>query len=153
MKIVLDAKGFVIGLTYYGMVPIPFKNYKSLYGVHEKYLNRLIARFDEGIITDFIQYPLKTNARFFNETWALPIFHDTFQSFIKDMRQQVVSHYAKETTPLIDEIRDKLLNEELIPENQKLQLYKSFDSSKARKGFDDKAFTYLISTGAFDSFP
>jgi len=54
-----------------------------LYGMHEKYLNRLISRFDEGIIPDF--------KKFFNEPWAQPLFHDRFRSYMKRLRADLMN--------------------------------------------------------------
>ena len=42
------------------LLPLPLKpmdvdNILSLYGVHEKYLNNLVSRFDEKLIDDFFR--------------------------------------------------------------------------------------------------
>ena len=55
-RINVDADGYIAGLTYYGKREIPTDNYLCLFGLHEKYINRLCSRFDEGIIPDFVSY-------------------------------------------------------------------------------------------------
>jgi len=49
----IDTYGFIQSLTYVGKEDLFSENMLCLYGMHEKYLNRLISRFDEGIIPDF----------------------------------------------------------------------------------------------------
>ena len=44
----------------------------SLVGLPETVCNKLIVRFDEGIIPDFVS--------FFRETWATALFHDRFKA-------------------------------------------------------------------------
>ena len=58
-------------------VKIPVANFLRLYGLHERYLNNLVSRYDEGLISDFYLY--------FKDPWATAIFHDRFQDF----RQEV----------------------------------------------------------------
>jgi hypothetical protein len=58
-RIQLDDEGYVSSLTYYGDPDIPSDNYISLSGLHELYLNRLISRYDEGIIDDFVRYSVE----------------------------------------------------------------------------------------------
>ena len=61
------------------VVHVPVSNLLRLYGIHERYLNNLVSRFDEGLISDFFV--------FFKEPWATAVFHDRFQDF----RQEVSS--------------------------------------------------------------
>ncbi len=49
----ISPQGYVRSFTFLGQLSIPFSNYSCLFGIHEKYLNRLISRFDEGVIPDF----------------------------------------------------------------------------------------------------
>lgn len=52
--ITINSNGYIIALTYMGTRQIPIANLQCLYGTHEKYYNRLISRYDEGVIPDFI---------------------------------------------------------------------------------------------------
>jgi hypothetical protein len=76
----VDPRGYIESFVYMGPRNIPMSNLECLYGKHEKYFNRLMARFDEGVIHDFIA--------FFNETWALSIFHDRFDEFLESLQQK-----------------------------------------------------------------
>ncbi|KAJ3394717.1 hypothetical protein HDU84_006860 [Entophlyctis sp. JEL0112] len=55
-RIRVDPFGFIRSLTYLGERRIPVENYLCLYGLNEKYLNGLVSRFDEGIISDFVRF-------------------------------------------------------------------------------------------------
>ena len=79
----MDTLGFIQSVTYVGKEDLFSENLLSLYGMHEKYLNRLVSRFDEGIIPDF-----KT---FFNEPWAQPLFHDRFRAYMKRLRDDLMN--------------------------------------------------------------
>ena len=35
--------------------PLPTTNLMCLYGLHERYLNNLVSRFDEGLVTDLYE--------------------------------------------------------------------------------------------------
>eukprot|EP00051_Salpingoeca_urceolata_P022172 m.355780 g.355780 ORF g.355780 m.355780 type:complete len:99 (+) comp19926_c0_seq17:168-464(+) len=58
-------------------------NLGCLYNLHEKYLNNLVARHNEGLIPDFYE--------FFREAWAMAIFHDRFQEFVADLEMGVLN--------------------------------------------------------------
>lgn len=60
---------------------IPSRNLIQLYNIHERYLNNLLSRVDEGLITDFY--------KFFEEPSIMAIFHDRF----KDFKQEVTACY------------------------------------------------------------
>jgi hypothetical protein len=42
-----DNEGYIRSIVHLDKSQGPYQNYQSLYGRHEKYLNRLIARYDE----------------------------------------------------------------------------------------------------------
>ena len=58
-------------------------NYLCLYNVHESYLNNMVQRFEDGIITDFYT--------FFREPWACAIFHDRFMDLMEEVKEQLES--------------------------------------------------------------
>eukprot|EP00050_Salpingoeca_kvevrii_P000101 m.141701 g.141701 ORF g.141701 m.141701 type:complete len:252 (+) comp10025_c0_seq1:232-987(+) len=64
-------------------------NIAMIHGLHEKYLNNLLSRFDEGIIPDLFA--------FFRESWAVAIFHDRFREFINGLTLQVSKSAVGET--------------------------------------------------------
>ena len=48
------------------MQPLPTTNLMCLYGLHERYLNNLVSRYDEGLVSDLyrcviLQYKLITD--------------------------------------------------------------------------------------------
>lgn len=52
-------------------------NYIKLYGLHERFLNNLVARYQQGLIKDFFD--------FFNDSWAVAIFHDRFSDLCDEI--------------------------------------------------------------------
>jgi hypothetical protein len=81
-RIRVNPRGYIESLVYLGPRDIPISNLECLYGHHEKYYNRLVSRFDEGVITDFVN--------FFNETWALALFHDRFDDLIVGLQEKAM---------------------------------------------------------------
>ena len=78
----LDGLGFVAGVSALSKASQQdVGNYACLFGLHEKFLNNLASRFDEGLIADFFA--------FFRESWATAIFHDRFAGFVDDLREAV----------------------------------------------------------------
>ncbi|ORY44380.1 hypothetical protein BCR33DRAFT_785068 [Rhizoclosmatium globosum] len=124
-RIRVDPHGFIRSLTYLGARPIPVDNYLALYGLNERYLNRLVARFDEGVIPDFVS--------FLAETWAYPIFHDRFPSFIKECRADMLKHEGAGIQDLIGQIKEIGSNGKPIEVIEREDLVKQFQALQERK--------------------
>lgn len=145
-RIHLDPKGYIMSLTYIGTERIPTENMLCLYGLHEKYLNRLVARFEEGVIFDFV--------KFLNETWALPIYHDRFPDFIKSTREAALKkETSAEMKGIIDHLKHQSTRDKMMMEREKKLLYKVFDESSDRKEWDKRTFEFLLDTQVFKSYP
>lgn len=67
-----------------GKTPIEEANFRNLIGLHEKYMNNLLSRFDEGIIPDLREY--------FRDTWTMGLFHDRFNEFNSVIRKQLLEN-------------------------------------------------------------
>lgn len=59
-------------------------NATCLYGVHQRFLNNVVQRFDEGLIPDFLN--------FFRQPWAMAVFHDRFVDFMADVTEAGGTH-------------------------------------------------------------
>jgi hypothetical protein len=81
-RIRVNPRGYIESFVYLGPRDIPISNLECLYGHHEKYYNRLVSRFEEGVIPDFVN--------FFNETWALALFHDRFDDLIAGLQEKAM---------------------------------------------------------------
>lgn len=60
---------------------LPARDFVRLYGLHQCYLNNLVSRYNEGLISDFFTY--------FRAAWAVAIFNDRFQIFTGDLLQNI----------------------------------------------------------------
>lgn len=56
-------------------------NYLCLYNLHERYLNNMLRRYEEGLIPDLYV--------FFRQPWACAIFHDRFGDFMDEIKDQL----------------------------------------------------------------
>eukprot|EP00041_Stephanoeca_diplocostata_P000068 m.13230 g.13230 ORF g.13230 m.13230 type:complete len:1127 (+) comp10075_c0_seq1:130-3510(+) len=59
-------------------------NIACLYGVHQRFLNNVVERFDEGLIADFFHY--------FREPWVMAVYHDRFVDFVADVTEAGGTH-------------------------------------------------------------
>ncbi|KAI9341385.1 hypothetical protein BDR26DRAFT_969821 [Obelidium mucronatum] len=144
-RIRVDPHGFIRSLTYLGTRPIPVENYLSLYGLNERYLNRLVARFDEGVIPDFVS--------FLSETWAYPIFHDRFPSFIKECRTDMLKHDGFGIKELVKQIEEIGSNGKPIEPVEREDLVKQFQASSERKIWDAQLFEFYLESKVCASYP
>ncbi|KAJ3321607.1 hypothetical protein HDV06_004022 [Boothiomyces sp. JEL0866] len=135
----IDPNGYIQAFTYLGTRDIPISNLECLYSRHEKYFNRLIARFDEGVIPDFIP--------FFNENWALCMFHDRFPEFI--LASRTAGLLLEETSKIMSDLdQEKKLTEKKIQ-----KYYNRFDKSADRQVWNDSVFEFMMNTRIFKTYP
>uniref|UniRef100_A0A8C3JF57 Cilia and flagella associated protein 61 n=1 Tax=Calidris pygmaea TaxID=425635 RepID=A0A8C3JF57_9CHAR len=80
----------VESITCFSKEPFPVSNYICLYGQHERLLNDLYYRWNEGQITDLYSY--------FREPWSMAIFHDRFIDLKKELRQILMSEQVRKMT-------------------------------------------------------
>ncbi|KAJ3073780.1 hypothetical protein HDU98_000700 [Podochytrium sp. JEL0797] len=135
-RIRVDPHGFIRSLTYLGVREIPIDNIMCLYGLNERYLNRLVARFDEGVIPDFVS--------FLSETWAYPIFHDRFPAFIKECRTDMLRHMGEGIQALVAEIKQIGSNGKPIEQLEREELVKIFQASSERQIWDAQLFEFFL---------
>ncbi|NWW89177.1 CFA61 protein, partial [Rhynochetos jubatus] len=77
----------VDSITCFSKEPFPISNYVCLYGQHERLLNDLRYRWNEGQITDLYSY--------FRGPWSMAIYHDRFIDLKKELRQTPVSERVR----------------------------------------------------------
>eukprot|EP01028_Stygiella_incarcerata_P011318 TRINITY_DN633_c0_g1_i1.p1 TRINITY_DN633_c0_g1~~TRINITY_DN633_c0_g1_i1.p1 ORF type:complete len:1136 (-),score=318.35 TRINITY_DN633_c0_g1_i1:525-3932(-) len=82
ISILTNDLGQIMEVQFLGRLKPPVFNYLSLIGLHEKFLNDLIQRFEEKIIPDIVF--------FLDENWSRAVFHDRFGSFKEKLRQQAI---------------------------------------------------------------
>ncbi|XP_028253769.1 cilia- and flagella-associated protein 61 [Parambassis ranga] len=99
----LDRYELVETLTCLSLKPLPVSNYLSLYGKHQQLLGQLSSRYPQGLIQDLYS--------FFRQSWCLPIFHDRFSDFEREL-QQITS-----TKPKDDESRQQMMTEDVLPQD------------------------------------
>uniref|UniRef100_A0A669QLG1 Cilia and flagella associated protein 61 n=1 Tax=Phasianus colchicus TaxID=9054 RepID=A0A669QLG1_PHACC len=84
----INKYSMVDSITCFSKEPLPASNYICLYGQHERLLNDLSYRWDEGQITDLYSY--------FREPWSMAIYHDRFIDLQKELRQILLSEQVRE---------------------------------------------------------
>mmetsp|Transcript_30453 Transcript_30453/g.49252 ORF Transcript_30453/g.49252 Transcript_30453/m.49252 type:complete len:1212 (+) Transcript_30453:94-3729(+) len=83
-RVHVDQYDTVESITYLGRQPVQVNNLLSILGLPVSYLNHMVERYDEGLISNFLT--------FFRGTWTIAVYHDRFTVF----RQQLRSHLAQD---------------------------------------------------------
>jgi hypothetical protein len=112
-------------------------NYLCLYNVHEKYLNNLTCRYDDGLIQDFFTY--------FREPWACAVFHDRFPD-LRDEVMELLSQQPVEgdSVSMEQKVRELLSEQQTVSlEDQKESLLSEFSSSSIKPATQHLLHRYL----------
>ncbi|XP_063727763.1 cilia- and flagella-associated protein 61-like isoform X1 [Symsagittifera roscoffensis] len=119
-------------------------NIMCLYGKNEKLLNRMVSRFEEGLIKDFYTY--------FEEPWAMALFHDRFEDLLLEIREILTNPPPVQSG---DEGEDGEMNSftqkvrAIIEENMEMKsgewnkLMKEFQSGGYKKSVETRLLAYL----------
>ncbi|KFQ92308.1 Uncharacterized protein C20orf26, partial [Nipponia nippon] len=83
----INKYSMVDSITCFSKELFPVSNYICLYGQHERLLNDLYYRWNEGQITDLYSY--------FREPWSMAIYHDRFIDLKKELRQILMSEQVR----------------------------------------------------------
>ncbi|EDO37268.1 predicted protein [Nematostella vectensis] len=126
-------------ITCYSKKSLDTTNLKCLYGIHERYLNNLLQRFDEGLIQDFYS--------FFQESWCLAVFHDRFNDFREEIRELLVNKPSDDVLSLEEKVR-KMIDEDLVlSKDQRRNLSDNYVSSPAKKAIEQRLLSFLSYNG------
>uniref|UniRef100_A0A8C5N465 Cilia and flagella associated protein 61 n=1 Tax=Leptobrachium leishanense TaxID=445787 RepID=A0A8C5N465_9ANUR len=118
-------------ITCLSLKPFPESNFICLYGHHERLLNNLCSRFQEGLIKDFYSY--------FMEPWCMAIYHDRFIDFKKELRE-ILASKKPTMSQLIRDVVDDKLN---LAEHPKKYLKRVLEENGYRKEMDKHILSYL----------
>ncbi|XP_019642271.1 PREDICTED: cilia- and flagella-associated protein 61-like [Branchiostoma belcheri] len=122
-------------ITCYSKQPIENTNLICLYGVHERYLNNLVSRFDEGLIKDFYSY--------FQEPWCLAIFHDRFSDFRHEVREILLNRPTTDEESLEEQVRQMIDEDLVLSKEQRRHLVDNFKDSGAKRSVETRLLSYL----------
>lgn len=122
-------------ITCYTPHTLDASNLLCLYGLHERYLNNLLQRYDEGLITDFYS--------FFRESWCLAVFHDRFKDFRDEIRELLVAKPSVDVPSLEEKVR-KMIDEDLaLSRDHRRVLTDSYFASSAKKAIEQRLLGFL----------
>ena len=100
LKFTFNCFGVIDSITYLGDMKVSYSSIVSLVGLHENYLNNLLARYEIGLVTDIMA--------FLNEDWAYALFHDGFSKLILKLKamlqdteiEKIISHIVSNNMSL-----------------------------------------------------
>ncbi|XP_033104010.1 cilia- and flagella-associated protein 61-like [Anneissia japonica] len=114
---------------------IDTSNLLCLYNIHERFLNNMVSRFDEGLISDFYS--------FFRETWSLAIFHDRFPDFRQEVRELLVQRPSHDVIALEEKVR-QLIDQDLeLDKQDRKYLTNEFDEAGNKRAVETRLLSFL----------
>lgn len=90
----IDQYSTIVEIIYLGSEEVEYENISRLVGLHEATLNAASFGYDEGDITDWVEY--------FRENWMTAIFHDKYPEFAAAVKESLDAD--KGTFMAIDEV-------------------------------------------------
>lgn len=130
----LNTYNSVETITCLSMLPLEVSNLICLYGLHEKFLNNLVSRFEEGLIKDFYS--------FFRETWTTAIYHDRFPDFRDEVRELLMTTAITGRTSLDMAVRRLIENQE--DNKQQLSiLEEEFVTSGIKEAIETRLLSFI----------
>ncbi|XP_041351130.1 cilia- and flagella-associated protein 61-like isoform X2 [Gigantopelta aegis] len=114
---------------------IPTYNIMCLFGVHERYLNNLLQRFDEELIQDFYQ--------FFQESWCLAVYHDRFADFRDEIRELLITSPEASLDALEEKVRQIVDDEITMAPAQRKELYDAYAASGAKRAVETRLLSFI----------
>ncbi|XP_033640473.1 cilia- and flagella-associated protein 61-like [Asterias rubens] len=110
-------------------------NLLCLYNLHERFLNNLVSRFDEGLITDLYS--------FFRETWSLAVFHDRFLDFRQEIRELLVQRPAVNVAALEEKVRQLIDQDLQLEKKERKYLEEEFETSGNKRSLETRLLSFL----------
>ncbi|KAK2147285.1 hypothetical protein LSH36_561g01011 [Paralvinella palmiformis] len=122
-------------ITCFSRKPFPISNIICLYGLHERYLNNLLSRFGEKLVSDFYAY--------FSERWALALFHDRFPDFRDEVRELLITRPAADAEALEEMVRNLIEEDLTIKKSQRKAIHDSYAQSGAKHAVETRLLSFL----------
>ncbi|XP_053397247.1 cilia- and flagella-associated protein 61-like [Mercenaria mercenaria] len=122
-------------ITCLAKQPLPCSNLICLYGLHERCLNNMVSRFNEGLIKDFYKY--------FTETWALAVYHDRFADFREELRELLITRPNEGSESLEERVRNLVDPEMPLSDGQRDELQQLYKSTGAKRAVEARLLNFL----------
>ncbi|KAK7506986.1 hypothetical protein BaRGS_00001837 [Batillaria attramentaria] len=137
MKLVVSQYQTVERVVCISKKPIPASNLICLYGVHQRCLNNLVSRYDEGLIKDLYSY--------FQESWAMSIFHDRWSDFRDEIRELLVNSEADaDQTGTLEDVVRQMVDEEVgLADEQRQKLMEKYKSMGCKRAVETRLLSFL----------
>ncbi|XP_068088540.1 cilia- and flagella-associated protein 61 isoform X2 [Hyperolius riggenbachi] len=122
-------------ITCLSLKPFPASNFLCLFGQHERLLNNLCSRFQEGLITDLYSY--------FTEAWCMAIYHDRFIDFQQEVHEILAAKKVYEH-PSMKELALKVTEDELnLAETPQKYLKRILQQNGYQTDIEKQVLNYL----------
>ncbi|UJR28415.1 hypothetical protein I4U23_009655 [Adineta vaga] len=131
----LDSTGIVRTIVCLHHDKIDVYNLSQLYGLHERLLNNLRQRYNEGLITDLFTY--------FQENWTVALFHDRFTDVRNEIRDILRKTLKNSETSITGSLESAIDQDIIFSEEQKKAIIRRFRSEGYKNEIEEIMLRYL----------
>ncbi|KAL4238233.1 Cilia and flagella associated protein 61 [Mactra antiquata] len=122
-------------ITCISKTPYASSNIICLFGLHERCLNNLVSRFNEGLVKDLYSY--------FCETWSLALYHDRFSDFREELRELLITRPSDGSDSLEERVRSLVDPEMPLSDGQRKELLDVFQSTGAKRAVEARLLNFM----------
>ncbi|CAF0926188.1 unnamed protein product [Rotaria sp. Silwood1] len=131
----LDQTGIVRTIVCLRHDKIDAYNLSQLYGLHERLINNLRQRYNEGLITDFFSY--------FQENWAVALYHDRFTDVRNEVREILKKTLMDNEESIFSSLASSIDHDLIFNDEQKKNILKRFRAEGYKKEIEETILGYI----------
>ncbi|XP_048259860.1 cilia- and flagella-associated protein 61-like isoform X2 [Haliotis rufescens] len=122
-------------ITCLSKQPVPASNLICLFGIHERYLNNMLSRYEEGLIKDFYSY--------FQQSWSMAIYHDRFPDFRDEIRELLITSPEEALEALEEKVRMVVDDEISMSKTQRRELLEAYAGTGAKRAVETRLLSFI----------
>ncbi|CAF1621244.1 unnamed protein product, partial [Adineta ricciae] len=131
----IDSIGIVRTIVCLHHEKIDVYNLSQLYGLHERLLNNLRQRYNEGLITDLFTY--------FQENWTVALFHDRFTDVRNEIRDILRKTLKNSDNSIVGSLETSIDQDIIFSEDQKRAMIGRFRNEGYKNEIEEIILRYL----------
>ncbi|CAF4137745.1 unnamed protein product, partial [Rotaria magnacalcarata] len=114
---------------------IDIYNLSQLYGLHERLLNNLRQRYNEGLISDFFTY--------FQENWAVALYHDRFADVRIEVREILKKALMENQDSIFESLSSSIDRDLIFTDENKKNILQRFRTEGYKNEIEKTILEYI----------
>ncbi|CAF3435054.1 unnamed protein product [Rotaria socialis] len=131
----LDQTGIIRTIVCLHHNKIDIYNLSQLYGLHERLLNNLRQRYNEGLISDFFTY--------FQENWAVAVYHDRFADVRLEVREILKKALMENQDSIFESLSSSIDRDLIFTDEHKKHILQRFRTEGYKNEIEKTILEYI----------